>query len=116
MPHYILKPRPERDFYIDWSTVVDRPADWGSREMLSAELDGRSAAPERFDRADETGTSSLVGELGWGAEEIVVHNIEGGPVVVRRVDLEAFCGSLNYDDPAHPYDPALARPWMPEED
>lgn len=57
MPSFIVKPVRDEDFYVEWSTVVDAPTAWGSRVELSRLLGPRASAPERFDRADEFGTS-----------------------------------------------------------
>ncbi|NEA21598.1 hypothetical protein [Actinomadura bangladeshensis] len=54
MPLYILKPEPDRDLYIEWSTIVDAPVGHGTR----AEWVADGIAPARLDRADRTGTSA----------------------------------------------------------
>lgn len=41
---------PAEDFYIEFSTIADKPARWGSARSLRLD-------PERKERADETGTS-----------------------------------------------------------
>lgn len=64
MPSYIIKPEPDQDFYVIWSTIVDGPTEWGTRaeveEHLLAEAARHQAAEtaQRFDRADETGSSA----------------------------------------------------------
>jgi hypothetical protein len=72
MPSYILKPRPDVDLYVEWSTVVDGPTFTGTRaEMLNmlvyeAFAQARVDANERLDRADEKGTSAHFGGLFGG--------------------------------------------------
>lgn len=58
MPRFIIKPDRELDLYVDWSTIVDAPCMWGTREeMLAA-----GVTLERLDRAEATG-SSCAGEI-----------------------------------------------------
>lgn len=109
MPHFIMKPVAERDFYIDWSTIVDRPILWGSRAELQRALDPDSNGSDRFDRADRTGTSSFIGDGAWDETEFWLREIGQHAIYVQRSDLEAFCASINDDDPERPYDTALVR-------
>lgn len=60
MPRTIIKLAPDEDWYVVWSTIVDAPTYWGTRAELEARP-GAHALPERFDRADATGTSAQ-----WG--------------------------------------------------
>jgi len=54
MPKYLLKPNPNSDFYLDWSTVSDDALAWGSREfMLEQGYEER-----RLEDCDERGTSA----------------------------------------------------------
>ena len=68
MPSYIVKPRPDRDLYVMWSTVVDNLTGVGTRSEFEADYrhDPRMVAAERFDRADTNGTSAT-GESGSSA-------------------------------------------------
>lgn len=60
MPRFIMKV-PDRDLYVEWSSIVEAPIAWGSRaEMMDGE-EG-SVDPERLDRADMYGTSSFIGQ------------------------------------------------------
>ena len=70
MPHFILKPKPEGDEYVLWSTISECPYFVGTREECKDRLrrwnEGHGAdKDERFDRADRTGTSSVDGLDGW---------------------------------------------------
>lgn len=53
MPHFIVKPDPNKDEYVDWSTIVDMPGPPHPRPEHMNDLDAA-----RYDRADETGTSA----------------------------------------------------------
>lgn len=53
---FIVKPSPDRDEYVEWSTIVEAPMRIGSRADFVREL-GQGVA-SRLDRADETGTTS----------------------------------------------------------
>lgn len=115
MPSYIVKPKPDEDFYIYWSTVVDGPVGWGSRKDLKRDISGDSLIAgndQRFDRADETGTSSIAGFGGWEETEFVVREIGPHPFILNREDFRAFCESW---DGHSQFDTSLTRPWIPED-
>lgn len=67
MPNYIIKPNPDVDEYVLWSTIPDGPVSdvlgrAGMTRFLMFEYyqsHTRSDAEERLDRADQTGTSAL---------------------------------------------------------
>lgn len=110
MSSYIVKPKPDEDFYIYWSSVVDAPTMWGTRAEMAQALDRRGrdeGEPVRFARADETGTSSLDGFEDWDTTEFWVHNIGDKPFIVERENWRAFCESW---DGAHAFDESLTKP------
>lgn len=53
MPRFIVKVAPDRDAYLEWSTVVDAPVSVGVRDAFVAEY-----GEERVARADVAGTSA----------------------------------------------------------
>ena len=57
MRSFIVKPAADDDLYVVWSTIVGAPTACGSREELAKQLGPDEGAPERFNRADEYGTS-----------------------------------------------------------
>ena len=57
----ILKAAPDKDLYIGWSNTCEMPAGVWSRETALEYGFPRS----RLDRADETGTSSHIGDGAW---------------------------------------------------
>lgn len=57
MPSSIIKPKRDEDFYVRYSTVVDSPCEFGTRDQMIAQ--GIDA--ERLDRADQH--SSRPGDL-----------------------------------------------------
>ena len=61
MPHFIVKVAKDEDLYMDWSTIADAPAGWGSRE----DMIGFGIEPDRLDRADENGASTIGEVSGW---------------------------------------------------
>jgi hypothetical protein len=67
MPHFILKPEPDKDLYVWWSTITEVPMAVGTRAELAVQMSrsGEDSSPERFDRADQRGTSSVDGLDGW---------------------------------------------------
>lgn len=60
MPSYIVKASPDEDFYVMWSEIVEAPTAAGTRAELEAigYFTPADVAPERFDRADQHGTSA----------------------------------------------------------
>jgi hypothetical protein len=57
----IIKPDRNKDMYVGWSNVCERPAGVWSRETALE----YGFPPSRLDRADQTGTSSHVGDGAW---------------------------------------------------
>ena len=53
MPRFIIKVSPDRDAYVEWSTVVDAPVSVGNRAAYAAEH-----GEDRLRRTDEAGTSA----------------------------------------------------------
>lgn len=108
MPRYILKPKPDEDFYVTYSTIVDAPVLWGTRDEIWHE--DPDAFRNRLDRADETGSSAMwprtgAPYMGWDETEIIVRegfafdDVPDGAIwgVVARSDLRALCESRTAD-------------------
>lgn len=57
----IVKPHRDKDMYVGWSNVCEMPAGVWSRETALA----YGFPASRLDRADETGTSSRIGDGAW---------------------------------------------------
>ena len=125
MPSFIVKARPDEDWYCMWSTVVDAPTSWGTRaEMVQHAWDARDVASERFERADKNGTSAKIPGtsddrqwFGWNDGEFIL--MEAGPEqrdedgcwLLPRENLRAFCEALDADANTEP----LCR-WEQHED
>lgn len=114
MPSFIVKPRAGEDFYVVWSTVVDAPTMFGTRDELISDYPSRSEfASERFDRADEYGTSMCDPDLprdrqwfGWHDEAFRLENWPipnarhgEGIYEVRRENVRALCERYPDGDP-----------------
>jgi hypothetical protein len=98
MPSFIVKPERGIDFYVLWSTVVDAPIAWGSRQELSEAGDGfrgdKTYAHDRFERADHNGTSMQDGSwFGWDDETIIVMNMPKDGIL-RRINLRKYLDSI----------------------
>ena len=105
MPSFIVKPIATDDFYVVWSTVVDAPTGWGSKSELMQQLGSDEGAPERFQRADERGTSMKDPTLpldrqwfGWHEDafmlrEWAIPNARHGEGIysIPRANLRALC-------------------------
>src|SRR5436305_5552705 len=99
MPSFIVKPVAGEDFYVVWSTVVDAPTAFGSRQELEPLLRGDEGAPERFDRADQYGTSMRGRQrFGWHDQEFMLREwpipnarYDEGIYQVPRKNVRALC-------------------------
>lgn len=112
MPSFIVKPKRAEDFYVEWSTIVDSPTAYGSRSELEEFLGPITARNDRFQRADDNGTSELGGKtFGWDCEEFTVHNLEASPGLVSRDDLHALCDRIGTGSDTSD----LIRPFIYEE-
>lgn len=134
----IIKADPDTDLYVEWSSNVDAPTAWGTREWMfghllhhelgpppehsnlemdaewEAERDYRTAAVKRrLYRADQRGTSALWPSLarphhGWDDETLLIMNGPGSPGLLPRNMLATYVKALDLDDEAIPA--ALCRP------
>jgi hypothetical protein len=115
MPSFLVKASPDEDWYCRWSTIVDAPTAWGSREQMTREAhDPREVAPERFERADRNGTSAMIPGtpdaeqwFGWSDGEFILAEAgpdyrEGGSWMLPRANLRAFCEALEADQDTTP--------------
>lgn len=92
MPYYMLRPEPDWDLYIEWSTIVDAPVGHGTRAEWVAE----GIAPARLDRADRTGTSAYRPlDIGaWDDEELMVAEPLGRQRLLPRDHLVDYTVAL----------------------
>lgn len=99
----VIKPDRDRDLYVGWSTIVESPVWWGTREqaaVMLAEYAVRHPAPQnqpeqRLARADRHGTSDLsIREGGW-ADPGFVYEQRGW---LPRRHLAALCEALGRND------------------
>lgn len=102
MAHRIIKPSPDDDFYVSWSTIVDAPLCWGTRdEVLKFELEvderkeqfARPVWETAFDRADDTGTSQPSGWDGWADKDKTMIFEQRG--LLAREGLVAFLDTFD---------------------
>lgn len=64
MGSIVIKPNRDEDLYLIWSSIVDAPTYYGSREeLLDDEI--HWLTPEHIDRADATSSSSLIFPETW---------------------------------------------------
>jgi hypothetical protein len=114
MPAYILKIHPDRDLYVEWSTIVDNAIRWGTRaefldhlaKVQPDLLDDPWHCPEaRLARADAHGTSALSNiedrhppRGGWDSSLMVEQR-----GTLRRDDLEAYVAAMEAGDPDKAY-------------
>lgn len=85
MPRFIIKPVKDRDFYVEYSTIVDSWTFYGDRqEFLSNGFD-----EARLDRADEEGSSAFPPFYKWNETSLDFRS-GYGHFEVERNDIESF--------------------------
>jgi hypothetical protein len=100
----IVKPSPEEDFYIIWSSIVDNLYGCGTRAEIENSFP-EEAHPMRFQRADEWGTSSLLRRCGWNSDRILVREDDAleylgdGAWFLPRKNLKAYAIALCNNEP-----------------
>jgi hypothetical protein len=111
MPSFIVKAKPDEDFYVYWSTIVDCPVAWGTRAELSGHLSPDEAKDERWERADKNGTSAKLPDVpdseqwfGWndlefGIRECIPYR-DGGWYDLPRHNLRELCERLDAEQDA----------------
>jgi hypothetical protein len=119
MGQTIIKLDANEDFYVLWSSVVDAPVAFGTREEIAeiliadAVLKATAETQERFARVDEHGTSSMIGRPPEYSYD------DGGMIYqqqgwLKRSDLKELCIRLGNDENADVSD--LLAPFEDEED
>jgi hypothetical protein len=98
MGRTLIKPDRNDDFYVEWSSIVESPMAWGTREEMLAELD--VDGEERLARADEYGTSALWGNpraYGFDDDGVLIYQQRG---VLRHDQLKQLCTRLGENEEA----------------
>jgi hypothetical protein len=74
MPSIIIKVDPEEDLYACYSTITEGFTAWGPERELTEILQEWQVpcSIDRFERADETGTSARYGDGRWEDEGFLV--------------------------------------------
>lgn len=116
MPSYIVKIDRDTDRYVYWSTIVDAPLFYGNRAEMENYLQTRAnhhspelAGADRFERANETGTSSVDGFYDWDDTGGFMFEQRG---TVQRSDIPELVRLM---DESKSYD-HLVTPWVDDED
>ena len=108
MGYIVIKPSPDRDEYVYWSTIVEAPIMWGDRAGMLAYLqEEHDNAPlvtsepgPRLDRADRYGSSALDGTFRWDDQELIYE--QRG--YLARKDLYRACLLLGEDRESEVWD------------
>ncbi len=87
----ILKPKLDRDWYVEWDTRQDVPIVWGTRESVMRDTSGEITTAH-FDRADATGASD--DEDIYGHDRVFTYMANGCNYAVKQFDLESVCEAL----------------------
>jgi hypothetical protein len=104
MPSYIVKTSPDEDYYVMWSDIVEAPTAAGTRADLEATdyFTPADVAAERFDRADQYGTSCAAPAGGkiyrfyeW-SDPGLIYQQQG---ILPRARLRELCERLDAEQP-----------------
>lgn len=97
MGTFVIKPTPDVDFYVGWSSFIDEPVWWGTEVEAAGYIEedapGRSAAI--LARADEHGTSDRTVRAGGWKDPSLAYGERG---LLPRRCLVAACEALSRDD------------------
>lgn len=107
MPRFIIKPKPDEDFYVEWSTIVDDWTKAGTREEMLEDFE-----EERLERADKNGSSAYPRLFHWDTEEFSLgqYPSQGHFAHVKRADLREYVTvQWNNGEPLTLTDPRLER-------
>jgi hypothetical protein len=85
MGRYLIQPVPEMDFYIEWSSIIDQPVCWGTKDMF---LDNTSYKEDDFQWA----------ERGHGRTDHIVAIDSETSLWVTKENLMPFVLSFKEDD------------------
>lgn len=109
MGSIIIKPTPEQDRYLVWSTSVDGPTVIGTRSGMIKWLvpPVGSDTPEQAERimkvVDRSGTSEFTGRYGWAdPTPLNVGDLspDDGLYYIRRHDLDRLADAIGTGDTA----------------
>lgn len=93
MPRYVYKTAPDKDEYIEWSTIVDAPVGIMNKAQFLEKF-----GEERAIRTDKRGTSAYTGEGEWDDDGIIYMGIGMLPRF-RLTDVFAECLKNNWEIP-----------------
>jgi hypothetical protein len=118
----ILKAARDKDLYVAWSTNVEAPVGWGTRDEMLDDLwrDHNRAHPDcipkpgtgpdaRMDRVDATGTSARDWTFGDWSDEEFIYEQRG---LLPRTELAHACDLLEAGREAEVWD--LLKPFDDE--
>lgn len=74
MGNFLIKPDPDEDFYVEWTTYTDSPIAYGDRAEFQ-EYDPTVYTDERFERCDRNGSSYMLRCGWWDDEELQLLNV-----------------------------------------
>lgn len=109
----IIKASRDEDFYVGWSRIASGPLFWGTREEMaimcfeetatvadtkseprSAEV--RGDIEKRLARADEHGSSDMIGNGRW-TDEVLIYEDRNHNGLVPRARLKEFVKSMEVE-------------------
>lgn len=90
MGNYLLKPDPDEDFYVEWTSYTDCPIAYGNKEEFQ-NYNPKVYTDKRFERTDRTGTSAYLGDGSYETKELWMYE-QGinGPWILPRKHLKAY--------------------------
>jgi hypothetical protein len=97
MPRVIIKVHQDQNLYVEWSSIAEGPCTWGNRTEMIA----NGVTPQRLDRADLNGASSLSDGQGsgpwWWGDDDFIYQQEGIVTRTKLPELLYRLGNNNRD-------------------
>jgi hypothetical protein len=119
MGQTIVKPNRDENFYILWSSIVEAPLAWGTKEDFQTNPpwpeDNTDFSDERFDRVDRTSTSARYYVTSWDEEDTYIYEQRGW---IERSRLKEITDILEREESVpndHPEILALLHPFEEDE-
>jgi len=114
----IIKPERDVDRYIEWSTIVEAPITWGTREEIIAgaaedAIFGGEPIERRIERADATSSSHRIERTTWDEDTEFDYILVG---YILRSDLPKLLDILESDLTMPDDDPRIMELVHPHEE
>ncbi len=116
MGRALIKPERDEDFYVEWSSIVDMPVRWGSRQNFLDATDSEEAWQamlKRLAQVDERSRTHGMEMYSWDRDFELIVQQEG---YLKRSQMAEFMKTLTEDGELTEASKALLEPIDWEDD